>query len=144
MNPPEKAEIIQCPVTHYIYIEKIGQFYESAPQAWNNVHKLVPGISGQNKIVGFMSLYKVKPHIYRAAFALAAPPQNLPEGMDYAYFKGGKYSRFVLTGLYSDLPEASGRVFEIVSEEKIRMRDDFCIENYTADPSKTAEGENIT
>jgi hypothetical protein len=49
---------------------------------------------------------------------LAEPPKNLPKEMDYAYFKSGKYSRFILTGPYSDLPEACGRVFEIVEEEK--------------------------
>ena len=33
--------------------------------------------------------------------------------------------------MYANLPEASGRVFEIVAEKKIQMRDDYCIEHYT-------------
>ncbi len=91
-----------------------------------------------------MSLYKVGPKIYRAGVSLAAPPKNLPEGLAYAKFKGGKYSRFVLRGPYSDLPEACGRVFEIVSEEDIQMREDFCIENYMTDPRVTPEEKAIT
>jgi DNA gyrase inhibitor GyrI len=71
-----------------------------------------------NQITGGMSLYKVGPKIYRAGFSLAAPPVELPEGLEYAKFNGGKYSRFALTGPYADLPQASGRVFEIVSENR--------------------------
>jgi len=42
------------------------------------------------------------------------------------------------------LPEASGRVFEMVEEKKIQMRDDFCIENYANDPRTTPEEQLIT
>ena len=91
-----------------------------------------------------MSLFKVGPKIYRAGVSLAAESANLPEGLQYARFKGGKYSRFVLTGPYSDLPEACGRVFEIVSEKKIELRDDFCIENYVNDPKTTPEQQLVT
>jgi DNA gyrase inhibitor GyrI len=76
--------------------------------------------------------------------ALSALPQQLPDGMAYVKFKGGKYGKFVLTGSYLDLPSACGRVFEIVKEDKIQMRDDFCIENYTTDPSKTPDDKNVT
>jgi hypothetical protein len=81
-----------------------------------DLHQLVPEISEHNKITGYMSLYKVEPKIYRAGVSLARGPKNLPEGLQYAKVRGGKYSRFVLTGPYSDLPQACGRVFEIVSE----------------------------
>jgi effector-binding domain-containing protein len=64
--------------------------------------------------------------------------------MEYTLFEGGKYSRFVLTGSYSNLPEASGRVFEIVSEKKIRLREDYCIENYVNDPRTTPEEQWVT
>jgi effector-binding domain-containing protein len=42
------------------------------------------------------------------------------------------------------MPEASRRVFQIVSERKIQLRDDFCIENYANDPRVTPEPELIT
>jgi len=49
-----------------------------------------------------------------------------------------------LTGPYFNLPEASGRVFQMVVDQKIKMRDDFCIENYANDPRTTPESELIT
>src|SRR6202165_4565206 len=115
MNLTQEPEIVTWPETHYVFIEKIGPFQNTAPQAWKNMHQLVPGISEHNKITGYTSLYKVKPKIYRAGISLAAEPKQLPEGVEYTNFNRGKYSRFVLTGSYSNLPQACGRVFEIVS-----------------------------
>jgi effector-binding domain-containing protein len=140
----QEPEILTWPETRYVFIEKIGPFQNTAPQAWQSLHQLVPKISEHNKISGYMSLYKVQPKIYRAGVSLAAEPKNLPAEVEYLKFKGGKYSRFVLTGPYSDLPEASGRVFEIVSKKNIRLRDDFCIENYVNDPRTTPEEQLIT
>jgi len=139
-----KPETVTWPETHYVYIEKIGPFQETAPQAWQELRPLIQVISGDNKITGYTSLYKVEPKIYRAGVSLEAAPQNLPVGMKYLKFKGGKYSRFVLTGPYSNLPEASGRVFKMVADQKIKMRDDFYIENYMNDPDTTPEAELIT
>jgi effector-binding domain-containing protein len=144
MKLSEEPEVVTWPETHYVYIEKIGPFMTAAPQAWQTAHPLVPAIAAHNKITRYMSLYKRGPKIYRAGFSLAAPPQELPEGLEYVKFSGGKYSRFVLTGAYTDLPAASGRVFEIVAAKGIEMRDDFCIEHYVTDPSKTPEDQTIT
>lgn len=152
MATPQKApmkltpepEIVNWPETHYVFVEKVGPFQDTAPKAWNEVHPLAAGISGYNKITGYMSLYKAEAKIYRAGFALAAEPKNLPAALKYEKFKGGKYSRFTLTGSYVNLPQASGRVFEIVAEKKIQMRDDFCIENYANDPRTTPEDQLIT
>lgn len=143
-NLTEVPDIVTWPETHYVFIEKIGPFQNTAPQAWKELHQLVPRISERNKITGYMSLYKVGPKIYRAGVSLAAGPENLPEGLQYAKFTGGKYSRFVLTGPYSNLPEACGRVFDIVSETKIQLRDDYYIENYANDPRTTPEQQLVT
>ena len=144
MNLTETPQLVTWPETHYVFLEKIGPFQNTAPAVWGNVHKFVPAISEHNKITGYMSLYKVGPKIYRAGFSLAAAPQQLPEGPAYEKFKGGKYMKFVLTGPYSNLPQASRRVLEIVAEKKIQLRDDFCIENYANDPSTTPEDKLIT
>jgi DNA gyrase inhibitor GyrI len=144
MQLTEEPEIVTWPETHYVYIEKVGPFQNTAAQAWQDLHRLVPKISEQNQITGYMSLYKVGPKIYRAGVSLAAAPKDLPEGLTYTNFKGGKYSRFVLNGSYSQLPEASVRVFHIVSEKKIQLRDDFCIENYVNDPRTTPEEQLVT
>ena len=69
---------------------------------------------------------------------------TLPKGLEYENFKGGTYARFVLTGPYSDLPEASGQVFKIVAKKQIPMREDYCIENYVNDPRMTSEKELVT
>jgi effector-binding domain-containing protein len=138
MKLTQEPEIVTWPEMHYVFIEKIGPFQDTAPQAWQEVHPLASAISEHNKIAGYMSLYKVGPKIYRAGLALAAEPANLPANLKYEKFKGGKYSKFVLTGSYANLPEACGRVFEI------QMRDDFCTENYANDPRTTPEDQLIT
>ncbi len=144
MNLTQVPDIVTWTETHYVFIEKIGPFQNTAAQAWKDLHQRVPGISEHNKITGYMSLYKVGPKIYRAGVSLAAEPINVPEDLEHTKFKGGKYSRFVLTGPYADLPEACGRVFEVVSETKIQLRDDYCIENYVNDPRTTPAQQLVT
>ncbi len=144
MNLTEVPEIVQWPETHYVFVEKVGPFAENAGQAWQSAHQLLPALRQNNEITKYFSLYRRGPKIYRAGFAIASSPKNLPAGLTYEKFNGGKYSRFVLTGPYTDLPAASGRVFEIVAEQGIAMRDDFCIENYVTDPSTTPADKNVT
>jgi effector-binding domain-containing protein len=117
---------------------------ENAGAAWQQAHPLVPALSENNKITGYMALYKMGPKIYRAGFSLAAPPVKLPEGLKYERLAGGKYVRFVLTGPYTELPQASGRAWAIVAEKKIDVRDDFAIENYVNDPRTTPVEQLIT
>ena len=74
MNLTEKPETVNWPPMHYVFIEKVGPFMSNAPQAWQDLHKLVPGIAEQNQITGYTSLYKAGPKIYRAGVSVAAPP----------------------------------------------------------------------
>lgn len=144
MKLTEQPENAIWPTTHYVFIEKIGSFQNTAPQAWKDLHEFVPAISEHNKITGYVSLYKMGPKIYRAGVSIEAEPKNLPQNLQYERFPGGKYSRFVLTGPYPELGKATGRVFEIVTEKKIQLRDDYCIENYVNDPRTTPEEQLIT
>jgi effector-binding domain-containing protein len=144
MNLTEDPELVTWPATHYVFIEKIGPFQKTAQQAWQELHQRVSRIAESNQITGYMSLYKMSPNTYRAGVSLASPPKDLPEGLQYTNFEGGKYSRFVLTGSYSNLPDASRRVFEIVSTTGLPMRVDYCIENYLNDPKNTPEDELVT
>lgn len=84
------------------------------------------------------------PQIYRAGVAVAAPPVSLPAGVAYEKFSGGKYSRFVLTGSYSNLGPATGLAFRLAAEQRIPLRDDYNIENYVNDPRVTPEDQLIT
>ncbi len=144
MSLNEHPEIVSWPETHYVFVEKVGPFMENAGAAWQQAHTLVPRLTEKNKITGYMSLYKRGPKIYRAGFSLAAPPVELPDALTYEKFPGGKYLRFVLTGPYTQLPEASGRAWAIVAEKKIELRDDFAIESYTNNPNVTPEDQLIT
>jgi DNA gyrase inhibitor GyrI len=144
MNLNAHPEIVNWPETHYVFVEKVGPFLENAAAAWQQAHTFVPVLSARNQITKYMSLYKVGPKIYRAGFALSAAPKELPNGLKYEKFPGGKYLRFVLTGPYTDLPEASGRAWSIVGEKKIQLRDDFAIENYTNNPRVTPVEQLVT
>ncbi len=144
MNLTEVPESVNWPETHYVFLEKVGPFPQNAPAAWNELHKLVPSIAEHNQIIGYMSLFKVGPKIYRAGVAMAAAPVNLPEGLQYENFSGGMYSKFVLTGSYSHLPQACGRAFELAEEQKLPLRDGFNIENYVNNPRVTPEDQLIT
>jgi DNA gyrase inhibitor GyrI len=143
MNLTKEPETVNWPETHYVFIEKIGPFQNTAPESWNSLHKLVPEILKNNKITGYTSLYKFKPAMtYRAGVSVAAKPTELPEGLAYEVFEGGKYAQFVLTGPYSDLPEACGIIFKAVEDKKMKTRDSaFYIENYVNDPTQLAPGE---
>jgi DNA gyrase inhibitor GyrI len=134
-----------APIEQYLMDRnaEIALARSAAPHAWKDLHQLVPGISEHNKITGYMSLYKVGPKAYRAGVSLAAGANDLPEGLQSTKIKGGKYSRFVLTGPYSGLPEACARVFEIVAETKIGLRDDYCIENDVNDPPRTTPEQQL-
>ena len=144
MKLTEDPEVIDWSETHYVFIERIGPFMTTAPEAWNTAHTLVPALSEHNQITRFMSLYKIGPKIYRAGFSLAGPPRELPAVLSYEKFNGGKFNRFVLTGPYSELGAATSRVFELVSQKGIQLRDDFCIEHYVTDPRVTPQEESVT
>jgi effector-binding domain-containing protein len=140
----ETPDVVTWPEKYYVFIEKVGPFQINAPQAWQEFHQKTSAIAEHNTITGYFSLYKVDKQVYRAGVSVAAKPKNLPSGVEYEKFEGGKYGRFILTGSYSQLPEACGRAFEIVRERKIPVRDGYNIENYVNDPRTTPEDELIT
>jgi effector-binding domain-containing protein len=144
MSLREHPDEVNWPETHYVFVEKVGPFMNNAPQAWQEAHTFVPALSAGNTITGAMSLYKMGPQVYRAGFILAGPAVDLPAGMIYEKFPGGKYVRFVLKGPYAQLPEASGRAWKIVADKKIELRDDYSIEHYVNDPNTTPEDQLIT
>lgn len=140
----QEPDTINWPETHYVFVEKTGPFMQSAPQAWQEMHKLIPAVAEHNAITGYISLYKIGPQIYRAGVSVAAPPTHLPSGIGYEKFSGGKYARFVLTGPYSNLGPASGMAQKLVAEKRIPLRDDWNIEHYVNDPRVTPEDQLIT
>jgi len=144
MNLTEDPEIVHWPETHYVFIENTGSFHKIAPETWQTAISLVPLLIEHSQIVGRMSLYKMNPNVYRAGFVLPQSPIKLPAEFTYDRFPGGKYRKFVLTGPYSEMSQASGRVWEIVSKSGIMVRADFAIENYVNDPTSTPTEKLIT
>jgi DNA gyrase inhibitor GyrI len=145
MNLTEKPETVTWPATHYVYIEKIGPFQETAMKAWQELHSKMSEIAKQCKITGGMSLYKIKPQmIYRAGHIVDTKLKTPIEGLQYLQFEGGKYAKFTLKGSYSNLPQASGKVMELVKTLNLALRDDFYIENYVNNPATTPEDQLIT
>ena len=144
MNLTEEPEIVDWPETHYVFVEKTGHFPKICPEAWQTAHSVAPLLKEHNEVTGYMSLYRMSPNVYRAGFVLRHPPEKLPPELKYEKFTGGRYSKFVLVGPYSDLPAATGRVWEIVSKNDIMVRADFAIENYVNNPKETPEDKLIT
>jgi len=144
MKLTETAEIVTWPETHYVFVERTGSIPKNAPLTWQEFQQLVPQLKSNAEITGFLSLYKMEPPVYRAGASLAAKPAQLSGKLRYERFKGGKYARFVLTGPYSQLPQATSRVVDIVSGKKLRLRDDYHIEHYTNDPATTPEEKLVT
>jgi effector-binding domain-containing protein len=144
MELTEEPETTTWPETHFVFVEKAGPPMKAAPQAWEMAHGLAPALAKHNRITGRLSLFQMGPNRYRAGYSLAAEPVELPAGLEYERFGGGRYSRFVLTGPYSDLPQAVRRVFEIASRSDLMLRCDWCIENYANDARTTPEERLIT
>jgi effector-binding domain-containing protein len=130
---------VEWPETHYVYIEKAGNIPTNAPQVWSALHSLVPAIAKNNQVTGYMSLYDMEKEVYRAGVSLAAAPRDLPMGVAYEKFAGGKYAKFVLTGPFTQLGPATGRACELVREQQLPLRSGFNIENYVDDPRVTPE-----
>ncbi|HEY1501112.1 MAG TPA: GyrI-like domain-containing protein [Acidobacteriaceae bacterium] len=139
-----QPDTVERPEMHYVYIEKVGSIPANAPQAWNTMHALVPAIAANNQVTGYMSLYCMERGIYRAGVSVASEPKQLPEGVQYEKARGGKYSRFVLTGSYSQLPEATGLALARARELELPLRADYNVENYANDPRVTPEDQLIT
>lgn len=145
MKLTEKPDEVTWSPTYYVYTEKVGPFMETAMKAWQEVHQVRETFLKSGLLTGAFAMYKMKPqNIYRAGFKLSAKPEKIPDGFKCEKIDGGKYARFVLTGSYSNLPQASGTVHDILAKTQMPLRDDFFIENYANDPSTTPEDQLIT
>lgn len=140
LNP----EPVQVPAMHYVFVEKRGNIPTNAPQAWKELHSSLAAIIAQNTVTGYLSLYRMEDEIYRAGVSVGAPPQQLPAGLRYESFAGGKYRKFVLRGSYSQLGAATGQAVQTARELRLPLRNDFNIENYVNDPRTTPEDQLIT
>lgn len=135
---------VEFPALHYVFIEKRGSIPQNAPQAWNELHAKLAAIAEHNTITAYLSLYRMEEGIYRAGVGMAVPPQQLPAGLTYERFAGGRYRKFVLRGSYVQLGPATGQAVRMMQESGSRLRNDFNIEHYVNDPRSTPEDQLIT
>ncbi|RYZ72515.1 MAG: GyrI-like domain-containing protein [Proteobacteria bacterium] len=145
MNLSKTPEIVEWTPTHFLFVEKIGPFQDTARAAWEELHAGIKALKTGSTLRGMMAIYRMDPEmIYRAGALLSERPTMVPPGMTYELFEGGKYARYTLTGPYDQLPEASGLVFESFEESDLEWRDGFCVEHYVNNPDDTAPADLIT
>lgn len=147
MNLSAGFEQVTRPLTHYVFLEKHGPFAEVAPPLWNDLMPLLGKFDQQQvrEYLGLSGIDKSKTGedtmIYQAGVALAQEPDKLLGGLHYRAIKTGKYARFLLTGPYSHIWMAFDRIFKTLSEKRVSLRPEFCIENYLNDPRVTPEDQ---
>ena len=61
MNLSEHPELVNWPEMHYVFVERVGPFMQNAGAAWQEAHPLAPALSENNRITGYMALYKIGP-----------------------------------------------------------------------------------
>lgn len=146
MNLTEKPEIVTVPEQHYLYVERTGPFQETAKPCWDDIHSLLKILPNGVKKIGAMALFKMQPQmVYRAGFVYDSKPTQIPVGVQYVKFEGGKYSKFTLTGSYMNLGLAWGKTMDIVQNTKLPLRENaFYVENYVNDPAATPEAQLIS
>jgi AraC family transcriptional regulator len=146
-----KFEIVNRPATHYIFLEKHGPFAEVAPPTWEEMFPLLYRQVDQQQIVSFLGLSTIdktkngeEAMVYEAGVGVSSAPEKPLRGLQYKKIKDGKYARFLLTGPYSQIWIAFNQVFKTLAENKVELRQEFCIENYLNDPKVTPEKELLT
>ncbi|MGD0215366.1 MAG: AraC family transcriptional regulator [Terriglobales bacterium] len=147
MNLSAEFEPVSRPLTHYVFLEKHGPFAEVAPPLWNDLMPVLGKLDRQ-QVREFLALSGIDKSkagedamIYQAGVALAQKPEKLPDGLQHRDIKAGKYARFFLIGPYSHIWMAFDRIFKTLSEKRVTLRTEFCIENYLNDPRVTPEDQ---
>ncbi len=151
LNLTIEPEIVATEPLWFLYVEKTGPFMQTAPKAWEELRKVAQTQLDSNQINGGLSLSGIDKSKkgddafqLQAGFNMKGKPASIPAGLQFRELKGGKYARFLLTGSYSQLPEAYPRVLAIVDQSPLKMREDFCIEKYLNNPATTPEAELLT
>lgn len=143
----ETPEEVQWDEADLLFVERVGEFSETAPACWGIMHDKLEAIKAAFQVQAVCSTYRLSPEkVYRAGVRVSGPvdASAIPEGISLEKHAGGKFLRFTLTGPFAQLPEACGRVSELVGEMKPDLRDDYYVEHYETDPKVTPEDQLIT
>jgi DNA gyrase inhibitor GyrI len=148
LNMDLKPEMVNRPATHFVYLERTGPFAEIAPPAWDEMFRLLSGKITHDRfteLLGLSGTDKTKQGedsmIYQAGVCLASKPPEVPKGLKHKKIEAGKYAQFLLTGPYSQIWVAFTQIFRALAESSVRLREEYCIENYVNDPKITPEDQ---
>jgi AraC family transcriptional regulator len=151
MNLTLKPEVITRPSIHFLYVEKAGIFQEVAMPTWYELIPIVDQKLEREKITEFLGFSIMDANtkdeasmFYDAGVAMAEKPASVPKGLKYKHVEGGKYAKFVLIGATSGVWAAFEKIFRVLAENKIKLRDGACIENYLSNPEVVPEAELVT
>jgi AraC family transcriptional regulator len=151
MNLTSKFEIVNRPPAHFVFLERRGSPPEIAPGTWEAMFPLLYAQVDPKTFVEFLGLSgmdRSRPGedsmIYEAGVTVSAAPSAPIKGLQHKKIEGGKYARFLLTGPYSHIWSAFSQIFKTLADEKVKLREDFCIENYLNDPKETPEDQLLT
>lgn len=143
-------EVIHMPETPFVYLEKRGPFVTQAPVAWYEFWtKAATGGLDKGLMTCMAGLSRIdstqegdNAFVYQAGTMVLSLPDPFPAGLQYRLLKAGMYARFLMTGSYTQFPQAYPAAFERVAIAQLQLRPDFCIERYLNSPQDTAE-ENL-
>jgi AraC family transcriptional regulator len=145
MNLTPDFQTVTRSLTYYVFLEKRGPFAEVAPPLWNELMPLLQSLEQKQirEYLGVSGIDKSRPGedamVYQAGVSVVEEPKELPRGLARRAIKSGRYARFLLTGPYSQIWMAFDRIFKSLAEKNVKLRPEFCIENYINDPRFTPE-----
>ncbi len=151
MNLTTKPEFINRSVTHVLYVEKSGIFKEVAMPTWFELIPIVDKKVDKNIITEYLGFSIMDANtqdeatmFYDAAVGVQEKPLSIPKGLKYKQMPGGKFAKFILIGPTSGVWDAFDRIYKILAENKVQLRDGACIENYLSNPEIVPEDELVT
>jgi AraC family transcriptional regulator len=145
MNLTPDFQTVTRSLTYYVFLEKRGPFAEVAPPLWNELMPLLQSLEQKQirEYLGVSGIDKSRPGedamVYQAGVSVVEESKELPRGLARRAIKSGRYARFLLTGPYSQIWMAFDRIFKSLAEKNVKLRPEFCIENYINDPRFTPE-----
>ena len=150
VNLSPEFDFVSRPLSHYVFLQKQGSFAEVAPPAWIELFPELVAIR-QTQIIGYLGLSLVneinaaeEAMIYQAGVVISCAPRGPTKPLQYKEIPAGRYARFTLQGPYFQIWPAFHLIFMRLTEEDVRLRAGFCIENYLNDPKTTLDKDLIT
>lgn len=151
MNLTSKPEFVTRPSIHLLYVGKTGIFQEVAMPTWYELIPLVDKKVNKEAITEYLGFSNMDANgkdeasmHYDAGVAVSVKPTSVPKGLLYKNVTGGKYAKFTLVGPTNGVWAALEKIFKILAENKVKLRDGACIENYLSNPEIVPENELVT